>query len=113
MDEWVDGFIKLNMNGQILELCQKYYADDIHMTSDGEDFATSREEAYAKQKPYIESIGAFVITLLEKTIKDNKAEITFNYDITLHDGNNIVFTGKHIQTWDNGKITHEDYVKLD
>lgn len=112
MEEWVDGFINLNMNGRILDLCKTYYDENIVMTSDGEDFANSREEAYAKQKPYVDSIGAFVITLLDKDIKGDKAEITFKYDITLQDGNNVVFTGKHVQQWKDGKITREDYVKI-
>lgn len=109
MEEFVDGFIKLNMEGRILELCQNFYDENIVMTSNGDEFATNRAEAYAKQEPFVASIGAFVITLLSKEIKDDIAEITFHYDITQHDGENIVFTGKHIQKWKDGKIIREDY----
>ena len=112
MEEDVDGFIKMNMEGRILELSERYYDEHITMRSNGEDFATSREEAYAKQKPYVDSIAAFIITLLSKEIKGDIAEITFHYDITTIENKNFVFTGKHIQTWKDGKIITEDYVMV-
>jgi|TARA_R110002124_G_scaffold149220_1_gene315225 hypothetical protein len=109
LDTLVDGFIKLNMEGKIMQLCEQYYADDIIMTSDGKDFATSREEASAKQKIYVDTIAAFVITLLSKDIEGDKAEITFHYDITTIENKNYVFTGKHVQQWADGKMIREDY----
>ncbi len=112
MEEHVDGFIKMNMEGRILELGEQYYDEHITMSSNGEEFASSRAEATVKQKPYVESIAAFVITLIEKNIKDDIAEITFHYDITTKANENYAFTGKHIQTWKNGKIIHEEYVML-
>jgi hypothetical protein len=108
----IDGFIQLNMEGKILQLCEQYYAADIIMTSDGKPFASSRAEAAAKQKPYVDSIAAFVITLISKNIEDDKAEITFHYDITTVDNQNFVFTGKHIQQWADGKVVREDYEML-
>jgi hypothetical protein len=112
MEEHVDGFIKMNMEGRILELGAQYYDEHITMSSNGEEFASSRDEATAKQKPYVESIAAFVITLIAKEIKGDIAEITFHYDITTKTNENYAFTGKHIQTWKNGKITHEEYIMI-
>ena len=109
LDTLINGFIQLNMEGKILQLCEKYYADEIVMTSDGKPFASSRAEAAAKQKPYVDAIAAFVITLISKDVDGDKAEITFHYDITTTENRNFVFTGKHIQHWVDGKVIREDY----
>jgi len=112
MQNVIDDFIKMNLSGLVLELCEKYYDENVLMISNGDVFAESMQEAYDKQKGFIESITAFNVTLLSKEISDEVVELTFQYRMTTGDSTETRFTGKHIQTWQNKKITKEEYVTL-
>jgi len=112
MQNVIDDFIKMNLSGLVLELCEKYYDENVLMISNGDVFAESMQEAYDKQKGFIESVTAFNVTLLSKEISDEVVELTFQYRMTTGDSTETRFTGKHIQTWLNKKITKEEYVTL-
>lgn len=38
MKKLIDDFIELNTTGRVLELCEKYYADNVLMLSNGDIF---------------------------------------------------------------------------
>jgi hypothetical protein len=100
----VDDFFELNTTGRGLELCEKYYADNVLMLSNGDIFAKTMREAYNKQKGFVESVKAFEVTLVESSLDGNKSDLTFHYKMTGADSSISEFTGKHIQTWENDKI---------
>ena len=109
MEALVDGFVDLNINGAIKDLCETYYSDDIVMLNEGEVFASSRVEAWEKQKEFVDKIASKNIQLISKTIKDNISELVFDYKMITHDNSTVAFKGKHIQRWNNNKIIHEAY----
>ncbi len=112
MDKLIDDFIEMNLGGKILELCEEYYAEDLHMTSNGDLFASSKSEAYDKQKPFVENIREFDVSLKYKEIADNMATLVFSYKMTTKELKQICFTGKHIQTWKEGRIIREAFETL-
>lgn len=112
MQKLIDDFIELNTTGRVLELCEKYYADNVLMLSNGDVFAKTMREAYNKQKGFVESVKAFEVTLVESTIDGNKSELIFHYKMTGADSSISEFTGKHIQTWECNKIIKEEYLSL-
>ena len=67
------------------------------------------QEAYEKQKGFIETVQEFDIELVSKVVRDNVAELTFHYKMTTTDSKTIEFVGKHIQTWKGQKIIREEY----
>ena len=105
----IDDFIHLNETGLILEICQKYYADNILMLSNGEPFAESKTEAYSKQKIFLETITSFEVRLTSQTHNADSIELIFSYAFTDTNSQAICFTGKHTQRWDDGKIFREDF----
>ena len=110
MDALVDGFVKLNCEGKILEICETYYADDLVMTSEGKLFASSMREAYEKQKGYVSAVAEFDIRLRSKVIEGDVSVLVFDYKMVTKDGKVMVFAGEHRQTWRGGKIVREAYL---
>ena len=97
----------------VLELCKKYYANDVLMLNNGSIFAESMRESYDKQKGFVASVKEFDVKLLSSKIRGNIVELTFRYKMTDSDSTINEFTGKHIQTWHNGKIVREEYLSIE
>jgi len=112
MQQAVDDFVVMNTSGMVLELCEKYYAEDVLMLNNGAVFAESMRESYDKQKGFVASVKEFDVELLSSDINNNVVELTFSYKMTDFDAKTNVFTGKHIQTWENGKIVREEYLSI-
>ncbi len=112
MEALIDDFVAMNKAGLVLELCEKYYDENVLMLNNGIVFAESMREAYDKQKGFVGSVKAFDVTLLSSTITDNVSELTFHYKMTGADATVNEFTGTHCQTWHDGKIVKEAYVTV-
>jgi len=108
----IDDFINMNQAGLVLELCKKYYDENVTMLNNGQVFANSMRESYEKQKGFVESVKEFKVELVSKKIDGDVSELIFNYKMTGSDSTVNEFTGKHIQTWKNGKIIKEEYVSI-
>ena len=113
MKELVDDFISMNMNGLVLELCEKYYDENVVMLNNGDVFAESMRESYDKQKGFVGSVKEFDVKLLSSKIEGNVSDLTFHYKMTGRDSKVNEFTGRHIQTWKKGKIVKEEYLSVD
>jgi hypothetical protein len=113
MQQEIDDFVVMNTSGMVLELCEKYYDDNVLMLNNGAVFAKSMRESYDKQKGFVASIKEFDVQLLASKITDNIAELTFSYKMTGADSTISEFTGKHIQTWSKGKIVREEYFSVE
>ena len=113
MQELVDDFISMNKAGLVLALCEKYYDEDVLMLNNGDVFAESRKESYEKQKGFVGSVKEFDVKLLSSKIKGNICELTFHYKMTGANSKINEFTGKHTQTWKNGKIVKEEYLTIE
>ena len=112
MHNLVDNFIAMNQAGLILELCEKYYDENVMMFNNGKVFAESMGESYDKQKGFVESVKEFNVKLISKKIEGNISELIFQYKMIGSDSTLNEFTGKHIQTWVNDKIVKEEYVSM-
>jgi len=112
MNNLVNDFIVMNQAGLVLELCEKYYDENVIMLNNGQVFASSMRESYDKQKGFVESVVEFTVELVSKRIDGNVSELIFNYKMTGSDSRVNEFTGKHIQTWKNDKIIKEEYVSI-
>ncbi|EPJ46059.1 MAG: hypothetical protein OFPI_35650 [Osedax symbiont Rs2] len=112
MQTIIDDYITMNIEGRVLELCQKYYAENVVMLNNGKIFAQSMQEAYDKQKKYVDAVAKFEVTLLSCDIQENVSELAFHYKMS---GTGAVneFSGKHIQTWQDNKIIREEYFSVD
>jgi hypothetical protein len=112
LKDLIDDFVHMNQSGLVLELCEKYYDENVRMLNNGTIFAQSMREAYDKQKGFIESVKNFEVKLLSKKITDNIVELIFHYKMTGADSSVNDFTGKHIQIWNNKKIIKEEYLTI-
>ena len=112
MQKIIDDYIAMNIEGRVLELCQKYYAKNVLMLNNGKVFAESMQESYDKQKKYIGLVTEFEVKLLSAKIQGNVSELVFQYKMTGADSVNE-FTGKHIQTWEQQKIVREEYLSIE
>lgn len=108
----VDDFIRMNQAGKVLGLCEKYYHQDVVMTSNGAIFAQSMQEAYKKQQGYTKAIKHFNVSLISKQIEGNHIELVFDYKMTDKDDLLMAFKGKHVQVWKGLKIVKEDYFSV-
>lgn len=113
MQELVDDFISMNMKGLVLELCEKYYDDNVVMLNNGNVFAESMKESYEKQKEFVDSVKEFDVKLLFSKIEGNVSDLTFHYKMTGRDSKVNEFKGQHIQTWKDGKIVKEEYISFE
>tara|TARA_R110002096_G_scaffold217936_5_gene406046 strand:+ start:389 stop:736 length:348 start_codon:yes stop_codon:yes gene_type:complete len=109
MENSVDTLIEMNVSGRVLDLCKEFYDPDIVMVSDGEIFASSMQEAYDKQKSFIDSVRKFDVKLLTKNIAGDTSVIEFEYSLLNSDSKVSHFFGRHTQTWAGGKIIKEVY----
>ena len=112
MYKLIDDFIKMNQAGLVLELCEKYYDENVIMLNNGAVFAESMREAYNKQKGFVGSIANFDVKLVSKVVNGSVSELTFHYKIAGEESSVMDFTGKHIQTWKNNKIVREEYFTI-
>ena len=112
MQALIDDFIAMNQQGLVLELCEKYYDEKVLMLNNGCVFAESMRESYEKQKGFIESVKEFDVKLILQFVEGNYVELTFDYRMTGEDSNVTEFVGRHIQTWENGKIVKEEYLSI-
>ena len=109
MHELIEEFIAMNSAGLDLELCEKYYDENVLMLNNGAIFAESKKESYDKQKGFVASVREFNVTLLSSNIKDNISELTFKYKIIGADfkkTNLQESISKHgkMERWKDGKI---------
>ena len=112
LEEKVNDFIYMNEAGQVLALCEKYYAKDVCMLNEGEVFARSMRESFDKQKKFVDEIKESRVTLVSKTIEGDVARLTFHYKMTNKKDQSFEFTGEHLQYWQDGKIVKEEYKAL-
>jgi hypothetical protein len=70
------------------------------------------KESYEKQKGFVGSVKEFDVKLLSSKIEGNVTELVFHYKMTGADSKINEFSGKHIQTWKNGKIVKEEYFSI-
>lgn len=113
MQALVDDFIQMNQAGLVLQLCKKYYHQDVVMLSNGSVFARSMQEAHDKQKGFVDAVVGFEVKLLDKAISGNVAELSFSYKMTAADSSVNRYSGKHVQTWQDDKIIREEYFAID
>ncbi len=113
MQDLIDDFISMNKAGLVLELCEKYYDENVLMLNNGAVFAESMKESYDKQKGFVGSVKEFDVQLLSSKIKRDISELTFHYKMTGIDSKINEFTGRHTQTWKDGKIVKEEYESVD
>lgn len=112
MHNLVDNYITMNQAGLTLELCEKYYDENVIMLNNGQLFAKSMIESYDKQQNFVESISEFSVELVSKNVHGNIVELIFRYKMIGSDATVNEFTGKHIQTWKNDKIVREEYFSI-
>ena len=82
LEEKVNDFIYMNKAGEVLALCEKYYAKDVCMLNEGEVFARSMRESFDKQKKFVDEIKESRVTLVSKAIEGDVARLTFHYKMT-------------------------------
>lgn len=112
MKDRINEFIKLVQNGKVLEICNIFYAENVLMLNNGIIFAQNKNEAYLKYEVLENTIKDFDIELCSKKIVGNVSELIFNYKLTNINNVTYEFVGKHLQTWENSKITREEYISL-
>jgi len=113
LQELIDDFVLMNEAGLVLELCKKYYDENVLMLNNGSVFAESMVESYEKQKGFVSSVKEFDVNLLSSKIKGNVSELTFHYKMTGANSKINEFTGKHTQAWKDGKIVKEEYLSIE
>lgn len=113
MLELVNDYIEMNQAGLVLELCEKYYDENVIMLNNGAVFASSMRESYNKQKGFVDALETFDVSLVSKLIEGNVSELTFHYKMKGADAKVIDFIGKHVQTWRDNKIIREEYLTVE
>ncbi len=112
MEDRINEFIKLVQDGKVLEICNLFYAENVLMLNNGIIFAKNKNEAYVKYEVFESTIKDFDIELCSKKIVGNVSELIFNYKLTNINNVTYEFIGKHLQTWEELKITREEYISL-
>lgn len=113
MQELIDDFVSMNKAGLVLDLCEKYYDENVLMLNNGSVFAETMKESYEKQKDFVGSVKEFEVNLLSSKIRGNVSELTFHYKMTGADSKINEFKGRHTQIWKNGKIVREEYLSIE
>jgi hypothetical protein len=81
VDELIDDFIAMNQESRVLELCEKYYDENVTMLNNGAIFAESMKEAYDKQRGFVEAIKAFDVKLVSRKVeREIRARIPLQND---------------------------------
>ncbi len=98
------------LSGRILETFERYYADDVVMSENGEDArvgkATNREYEIKYLDNVLEFHGAKVGRVI---VEGGHAAVEWSFDLTFKDGNRVQMKQVAVQTWKGDQIVREDF----
>lgn len=107
--KYIDAFVQLNEAGKFLEIVNRFHDEEIQMTSNGSEFASSKKESFEKQNTFLETISDTSVSLRSKKIAGNQATLVFYYELVPFKGDAFKFIGTHLQLWNEDKIIKETF----
>jgi hypothetical protein len=100
------------LKGQIVEACEKFFADDAKTMDFTGALTNSRDELVAKEKGLLENMkNVNGITLHYASITGDVSFAEFTFDFDMKDGSKILWHEIIRTVWENGKVTEEAYFK--
>ena len=98
------------LSGRILETFERYYADDVVMSENGEDARVGKPINREYEIKYLDNVLEFHGAKVGRVIVDgDHAAVEWSFDLTFKDGNRVHMQQVAVQTWKNGKILREDF----
>lgn len=102
----IDGILA----GKLLETFDKYYAENVVMSENRQDERVGKAANREYEQKFLESIQEFHGAQVGRTIVDgDHAAVEWTFDLTFKGGNRVKMQQVAVQTWENGKITREDF----
>lgn len=95
--------------GRILEVFDRYYADDVVMSENGIDERVGKAANRAYEEAFVDGTEFHGAELGAVIVDDDLAAIEWSFDITPKGGQRIVQRQVAVQQWHDGKIVRETF----
>lgn len=94
--------------GKILETFDKYYADDVVMSENGDNERIGKAANRVYEEQFMNSIAEFHgVSTGDVIIDGDKAAVEWTFDFTPKGGERIVQKQVALQTWKDGRVIRE------
>lgn len=106
----VDHLVALVEQGRMLEAIQTYYGDDVAMQENLDVPTVGRAANLERERGFFESLRFVRFRAASVLVEGNRAAINWIFDYTTADGQRYRQDQVALQTWRDGKITHERFI---
>ncbi len=110
----VDELNAMILDGKILEAFDKFYADDVVM-EEGDDRREGFEANRVYEEQFVNSLTAFrsaEVRSVAVNEDDGVASVEWYMDFSLDGVGDVEVEQVALQRWDDGKVVHERFYKL-
>ena len=105
----VQGVIEGILSGKIIDTFDKYYADDVVMTENGEGERVGKTACRNYEVDFVNRFEFHNASVGRTLIQGDDAAIEWTFELTPKGGSRQTQKQVALQTWKNGKIIREDF----
>lgn len=111
LDQQIDNLVAMLNRGQVLEALEQFYAPDARVFENDYLFAEDRQEAVARQRPFIEPCLSIDgdIRLIYRDLGRGIAVLCNQTRFDHPDYGNGQIDGVHVLYWQSGQVVRENY----
>ncbi len=101
----IDGILK----GEILETFDRFYADDVVMSENGEGERVGKAEARAYEQAFVDGVAFHGAEVGEVLVDGDRAAVEWTFDFTPKGGERVRQRQVALQVWRDGKVVRETF----
>ena len=106
----VDHLVALVEQGRMLEAIQTYYGDDVAMQENLDAPTVGLAPNIERERAFFGSLRSVKFRAASVLVEGNRAAINWIFDYTTADGQRYRLDQVALQTWRDGKVTHERFI---
>ena len=99
----IDGICK----GEVLETFDRYYADDVVMSENGEGERVGKAANRAYEEAFVNGVESHGATPGAVIVDGDRAAVEWTFELTPKGGERVVQRQVAVQTWRDGKVVRE------
>ncbi len=101
----IDGILK----GEILETFDRFYADDVVMSENGNDERKGKTESRAYEEAFVNGVTFHGAEVGEVIVDGDRAAIEWTFDLTPNGGERVQQKQVAVQVWRDGLVARETF----
>ena len=106
----VDHLVALVEQGRMLEAIQTYYGDDVAMQENLDAPTVGLAANIERERAFFGSLRSVKFRAASVFVEGNRAAINWIFDYTTAEGQRYRLDQVALQTWRDGRVTHERFI---